>query len=87
LELERSAGRAQARGRLAAAAAFLRRAVALTNDPARRADRALTAAQASLKAGEFDEALALAATAEAGPPDEFQRARVDLLSRSCCSSA
>ena len=79
MELERSAGRAQARGGLAAAAAFLRRAVALTNDPARRADRALTVAQASLKAGEFDEALALAATAEAGPPDEFQRARVDLL--------
>src|SRR5262249_14497805 len=40
-ELERSAGRAQARGGLAAAAAFLQRAVALTGDPARRADRAL----------------------------------------------
>src|SRR6266581_2849763 len=37
LELERSAGRAQARGGLAAAAAFLRRAVALTEEPARRA--------------------------------------------------
>ena len=79
MELERSAGRAQARGGLAAAAAFLRRAVALTNDPARRADRALAAAQASLQAGEFDAALALAATAEAGALDEFQRARVDLL--------
>ena len=79
LELERSAGRAQARGGLAAAAAFLRRAVALTNDPVRRADRALAAAQASLQAGEFDAALALAATAEAGALDEFQRARVDLL--------
>ena len=63
LELERSAGRAQARGGLAAAAAFLRRAVALTNDPVRRPDRALAAAQASLQAGEFDAALALAATA------------------------
>ena len=79
LELERSAGRAQARGGLAAAAAFLRRAVALTNDPVRPADRALAAAQASLQAGEFDAALALAAAAEAGALDEFQRARVDLL--------
>ncbi|MEA2965351.1 MAG: hypothetical protein QOI46_5449, partial [Alphaproteobacteria bacterium] len=79
VELERSAGRAQARGGLAAAAAFLRRAVALTKDPARRAVRALAAAQASLQAGEFDAALGLAATAEAGPLDEFQRALVDLL--------
>ena len=79
LELERSAGRAQARGGLAAAAAFLRRAVALTRDPVRRAVRALAAAQASLQAGEFDAALKLAATAEAGPLDEFQRALVGLL--------
>ncbi len=79
LELERSAGRAQARGGLAAAAAFLRRAVALTGDPVLRADRALASAQASLQAGEFDAALGLAAAAEAGPLDEFQRALVDLL--------
>jgi DNA-binding CsgD family transcriptional regulator len=79
LELQRSAGRAQARGGLAAAAAFLKRAVALTKDPARRADRALAAAQASLQAGEFDAALGLVASAEAGPLREFQRARVDLL--------
>jgi DNA-binding CsgD family transcriptional regulator len=79
LELERSAGRAQARGGLAAAAAFLQRAVALTGDPARRADRALAAAQASLGAGAFDAALALLAAAEAGPLDDLQRARLDLL--------
>ena len=79
VELERSAGRAQARGGLAAAAAFLHRAVALTQDPARRADRALAAAQASFQAGEFEAALGLVATAEAGPLDEFQRALVDLL--------
>jgi DNA-binding CsgD family transcriptional regulator/tetratricopeptide (TPR) repeat protein len=78
-ELERSAGRAQARGGLAAAAAFLQRSVALTRDPARRAERALAAAQASLQAGAFDAALGLLATAEAGALDEFQRARGDLL--------
>ena len=79
LELERSAGRAQARGGLAAAAAFLQRAVALTADPTRRADRALAAAQASLGAGTFDVARGLLATAEVGPLDELQRARLDLL--------
>jgi hypothetical protein len=79
LELERSAGRAQARGGLAAAAAFLRRAAALTKDPGQRAVRALAAAQVSLQAGEFDAALGLAATTEAGPLDEYRRALVDLL--------
>jgi DNA-binding CsgD family transcriptional regulator len=79
LELERSAGRAQARGGLAAAAAFLQRAVALTGDSARRADRALAAAEVSLQAGVFDVARRLLATAEVGPVDELQRARLDLL--------
>src|SRR4051812_29865641 len=78
-ELERSAGRAQARGGLAAAAAFLRRSVALTLDPARRVDRALTAAQASLNAGAFEAALGLLATAAAGELSDLQDARVDLL--------
>jgi DNA-binding CsgD family transcriptional regulator len=78
-ELERSAGRAQARGGLTAAAAFLQRSVALTRDPARRTDRALAGAQASLHAGAFDAALGLLAAAGAGPLDELQRARVDLL--------
>ena len=78
-ELERSAGRAQARGGVAAAAAFLQRSAELTVDPARRAERALAAAEASLQAGAFDAALGLVVTAEAGPLDEFQRARVDLL--------
>jgi DNA-binding CsgD family transcriptional regulator len=78
-ELERSAGRAQARGGLAAAAAFLERAATLTIDPARRAERALAAAQATYQAGAFDAALGLLATAEAGPPDQLRRARADLL--------
>jgi DNA-binding CsgD family transcriptional regulator len=78
-ELERSAVRAQTRGGIAAAAPFLQRAVALTGDPARRADRALAAAQASLGSGAFDRARELLAAAEAGPLDELGRARVDLL--------
>ena len=78
-ELERSAVRAQTRGGLAAAAAFLQRAVALTGDPARRADRALAAAQASLGAGAFAVARGMLTAAEAGPLDELGRARVDLL--------
>jgi DNA-binding CsgD family transcriptional regulator len=78
-ELERSAGRAQARGGLAAAAAFLERAAALTPEPARRAQRALAAARVTHEAGAPDAALALLAAAEAGPLDELQRAQVDLL--------
>src|SRR5438067_907786 len=79
VELERSAGRAQSRGGLAAAAAFLQRALALTGDPTRRANRALAAAEATLQAGAFDAARGLLATAEVGPLTEFQRARLDLL--------
>ena len=78
-ELERSAGRAQARGGLAAAAAFLQRAVTLTVDPARRADRALAAAQSKHQAGAPDTALELLALAQAGPLDELQQARAELL--------
>jgi len=78
-ELEASARRAQTRGGAAAAAAFLQRAVALTADPARRADRALAAAQVSLQAGAFDAALGLMATAETAPLDDVQCARADLL--------
>ncbi|HEY3653175.1 MAG TPA: AAA family ATPase [Streptosporangiaceae bacterium] len=78
-ELERSAGRAQARGGMAAAAAFLQRAVELTAESARRSERALAAAQASLQAGAFDAAAELLAIAAAGPLDEFQQACVDLV--------
>ena len=79
VELERSAGRAQARGGLAAAAAFLERATTLTLDPARRAERALAAAQAKHLAGAPNAALQLLVIARAGPLDELGSVRVDLL--------
>ena len=78
-ELERSADRAQARGGVAAAAAFLKRSVALTLEPGRRARRALAAAQTHLQAGAFDEALRLVSTAEAGSLNDLGHAQVELL--------
>jgi DNA-binding CsgD family transcriptional regulator len=78
-ELERSAGRAQARGGLAAAAAFLERSVALSADPEHRTRRALTAAEVSLSAGAYEPALALLDVAEAGALDALQRGRLELL--------
>jgi DNA-binding CsgD family transcriptional regulator len=78
-ELEQSAGRAQGRGGVAAAAALLERAVGLTADPARRAQRALAAAQAKHLAGAPEAALELLATAREGRLDELGLARMDLL--------
>jgi DNA-binding CsgD family transcriptional regulator len=78
-ELERSAGRAQARGGLAAVAAFLERAAALTPEPAQRAQRLLAAACANRDAGAPEAALRLLAGIEARLLDELARARVDLL--------
>ena len=78
-ELERAALRAEARGGMPAAAAFLQRSVALTADPGQRAERALAAAHAQLHAGDFDAALGLLAQAQADATDDLQRARVDLL--------
>ncbi len=77
--LEQSASRAQARGGLAAAAAFLHRSVVLSGDPKQRVRRVLAAAQASLHAGIFEGALELLALAEASTPDELQMAHVELL--------
>src|SRR5262249_1057340 len=75
-ELERSAARAQARGGVAAAAAFLERAAELTSDPARRGARALAAAEAKLFAASPDSASALIATAELCPLDDLDRVRL-----------
>ncbi|MFD0663046.1 hypothetical protein [Thermocatellispora tengchongensis] len=79
LELERSAGRARARGGLGAAAAFLERATALTPGPADRAHRALAAAQAKHEAGASDAAFDLLSIAVAGPLDALHRARAERL--------
>jgi DNA-binding CsgD family transcriptional regulator len=78
-ELERSAGRARARGGLAAAAAFLKQAATLTLDPAQRAGRALAAAQAKIQAGVFDVARDLLSMAESGPLSDLQQASVDMM--------
>jgi DNA-binding CsgD family transcriptional regulator len=77
-ELERSASRARSRGGLSAAAAFLERSAALTVDPARRAARAIAAAEAKIQAGSFDAAQDLLAAAEASPLGDFERARTEL---------
>jgi DNA-binding CsgD family transcriptional regulator len=78
-ELERAAGRAQARGGLAAAAAFRERSALLTSDPDRRGQRMLAAASAKQHSGALDAALALLVEVEAGPLDEFGRAHAELL--------
>ncbi|MFF5083306.1 ATP-binding protein [Actinoplanes sp. NPDC000266] len=78
-ELERSAGRALARGGVAAAAAFLKRSVALTADPARRTDRILAAADMSFQAGDLDDVGRLLSTLSGRPLDSRQRGRTGLL--------
>jgi hypothetical protein len=78
-ELERAAGRAQARGGVAAAAAFLERAAMLTREPARRARRLLAAARAKHDAGALDAALGLLVAVEAGPSDALRTAEVEHL--------
>ncbi|KWX66003.1 LuxR family transcriptional regulator [Mycobacterium sp. NAZ190054] len=78
-ELERCASRVGARGGIAAAAAFLERASALTADPARRGDRAVAAAEAKAQAGVLDDAKDLLRLADAAPLTERQRAQADLV--------
>jgi DNA-binding CsgD family transcriptional regulator len=78
-ELERSAARAQARGGLAAAAAFLESAATLTPDPGRRTQRLLAAAGAKRDAGALEAALKLLSATEAGPTSALQAAEVERL--------
>ena len=78
-ELERAARRAEARGGLAAAGAFLERSVALTADPSRRIDRALAAAEAFQQSGRLEAATRLVASAEAIAVDDVARSEVALL--------
>ena len=75
-ELLDSATRAQSRGGIAAAAAFLDRAVTFTADPGQRASRALAAARAKFEAADYLAAESLLAAADAGPLDELGRAEL-----------
>jgi DNA-binding CsgD family transcriptional regulator len=78
-ELERSAARAQARGGLAAVAAFLERAAELSPESANRARRLLAAADAKRDAGDLEAALGLLERVEPDALDALDRVRVDLL--------
>lgn len=78
-ELEQSAGRAQAKGGVLAAAAFLQRATELTADPAARGRRALAAAQSKYDAAAFDAARELLRVADMTPLDPLARARATRL--------
>jgi DNA-binding CsgD family transcriptional regulator len=71
-ELQSSAERAQARGGVAAAAAFLERAAALTPESGRRARRALAAAQAKYLAGSPQVALTLLESDASAPTSALE---------------
>ncbi len=78
-DLERSAARARRRGGLAAAAAFLERAAALTPERPDRATRTLAAAAAKREAGALDAAVGLLCGIEREPLDDLARARLKML--------
>jgi DNA-binding CsgD family transcriptional regulator len=78
-DLERSAGRALARGGRAAAAAFLERAAELSPEPGQRAARTLAAAHARFAAGAPALVPGLLTAAELGPLDPLQRADAERL--------
>lgn len=78
-QLERRARRVLSRGGVAAAAAFLERASALTADPFRRAGRVIAAAAACAESGSIDAARELLKIADDVVDDERQRAEADLV--------
>ena len=78
-ELERSADRALSRGGRVAAAAFLTRAAELTPEPATRASRTISAAEARFAAGALAEVPALLAAAELVALDPVEQARAEKL--------
>ncbi|PSK99982.1 putative ATPase [Murinocardiopsis flavida] len=78
-ELESSASRAQARGGVAAAAAFLERAAALSLAPGRQTERTLAAVRATLAAGGADAAADMLASIDTETLDDARHASVDLL--------
>jgi DNA-binding CsgD family transcriptional regulator len=78
-ELEHSADRARARGGLAAAAAFLERAAALTAESTRRAGRLLAAAKTKRDAGALEAALGLLTAVDASSLDPWQTAQAEYL--------
>jgi DNA-binding CsgD family transcriptional regulator len=78
-ELERSAERAQSRGGVAATAAFLERAAALTPEPAKRGRRALAAAEAKQLAGAPQAASRLLVVAEDALLDDLESALAERL--------
>ncbi len=78
-DLEHVAGRAQDVGATGVAAAALRRAAEVGEDPARRAERWLRAAEVTWQAAQYDKLGPLLRKAESAGFDVAQRARADLL--------
>jgi DNA-binding CsgD family transcriptional regulator len=78
-ELERSAGRANARGGPAAAAAFLELAADLTSDPRHRARLTIASAEAKYDAGALRQASALLDGLDVASLDDADRAHLDLI--------
>ena len=79
VELERTAGRARARGGFLAASALLERAALLTPNGGERADRTLAAATAKRDAGALEAALRLLPAVSTGPPSELRGALAERL--------